>query len=61
MKRQVNIIKYILTVFLAVFTLFTAALLNAGKPSAYAATTNVVAAYENQNVGTDLQNSTIGD
>lgn len=61
MKRQAYKIKYVLTVLLAVFTLFTATLLNVGKSTAHAATTNVVATYENQNVWTDLQNSTIGD
>ncbi len=62
MKRQAYKIKYVLTVLLAVFTLFTATLLNVGTGArATVAANDVVYLYENQNVWTDLQNSTIGD
>lgn len=59
MKRQVNIIKYILTVLLAVFTLFTVMLLNVGKSTAHAATMSMREAYEASNVMDDLKGSTV--
>lgn len=59
MKRQAYKIKYVLTVLLAVFTLFTATLLSTGKSTAHAATISMREAYEASNVMDDLKGSTI--